>query len=96
MALMVSKGEACDRMPDCAIFAGTRWEPPSVYERVEWLAEQFRFLLHVAAAVATCRPSSPASAPAAMWMSPSTRRDLCVNRSQKQRITANDLNGPSP
>ena len=42
MALMASKGEACDRMPDCAIFAGTRWEPPSVYERVAWLAEQFR------------------------------------------------------
>ena len=56
MALMVCKGEACDRVPDCDIFAGTRWEPPSVYEHIEWLVEQFRFYLHVAAAVATCRP----------------------------------------
>ena len=36
MALMASGG-AFDRVPDCAIFADTRWEPPSVYEHVEWL-----------------------------------------------------------
>ena len=46
MALMASGG-AFDRVPDCAIFADTRWEPPSVYEHVEWLAGQLRFPVHV-------------------------------------------------
>ena len=39
MALMASQG-AFDRVPDCAIFADTRWEPPSVYEHVEWLGDR--------------------------------------------------------
>ena len=50
MALMAGQslpptgsGGAFDRVPDCAIFADTRWEPPSVYEHVEWLARQLRF-----------------------------------------------------
>ena len=54
MALMASQslpptgsGGAFDRVPDCAIFADTRWEPPSVYEHVEWLARQLRFPLYV-------------------------------------------------
>ena len=38
MALMASGG-AFDRVPDCAIFADTRWEPPSVYEHVEWVID---------------------------------------------------------
>ena len=46
MALMASQG-AFDRVPDCAIFADTRWEPPSVYEHVEWLRERLSFPLHV-------------------------------------------------
>ena len=46
MALMASGG-AFDRVPDCAIFADTRWEPPSVYEHLEWLAGQLRFPVHV-------------------------------------------------
>ena len=46
MALMASKG-ASDRIPDCAIFADTRWEPPSIYEHLEWLAGQLRFSLYV-------------------------------------------------
>ena len=46
MALMASQG-AFDRIPDCAIFADTHWEPPSVYEHIEWLAGQLRFPLHV-------------------------------------------------
>ena len=46
MALMASKG-AFDRIPDCAIFADTRWEPPSIYEHLEWLAGQLRFPLYV-------------------------------------------------
>ena len=46
MALMAGKG-AFDRLPHCAIFADTRWKPPSVYEHVEWLKDQLSFPLHV-------------------------------------------------
>ena len=46
MALMANEG-AFDRIPDCAIFADTRWEPPSIYEHLEWLAGQLRFPLYV-------------------------------------------------
>ena len=46
MALMAGEG-AFDRVPDCAIFADTRWEPPSVYEHIEWLAGHLLFPLHV-------------------------------------------------
>ena len=46
MALMASRG-AFDRIPDCAIFADTRWEPPSVYEHIEWLEDQLSFPLYV-------------------------------------------------
>ena len=42
MALMANAG-AFDRVPDCAIFADTRWEPPSVYEHIEWLSKQLSF-----------------------------------------------------
>ena len=42
MALMASQG-AFDRVPDCAIFADTRWEPPSVYEHTDWLEGQLSF-----------------------------------------------------
>ena len=54
MALMASQsllptgsGGAFDRIPDCAIFADTRWEPPSVYEHIEWLRDWLSFPLHV-------------------------------------------------
>ena len=46
MALMASQG-AFDNIPDCAIFADTHWEPPSVYEHVEWLRDRLSFPLHV-------------------------------------------------
>ena len=46
MALMANEGEF-GRLPDCAIFADTRWEPPSIYEHLEWLAGQLRFPLYV-------------------------------------------------
>ena len=46
MALMASRG-AFDRVPDCAIFADTHWEPPTIYTHLEWLAGQLRFPLHV-------------------------------------------------
>ena len=54
MALMASQslpptgsGGAFDRVPDCAIFADTRWEPPSVYEHIQWLEGQLSFPLYV-------------------------------------------------
>ena len=47
MALMASAG-AFDRTPDCAIFADTRWEPPSIYDHLDWLEGQLRFPLYVA------------------------------------------------
>lgn len=46
MALLASEG-AFDRIPDCAIFADTGWEPPSIYEHMDWLAGQIGFPLHV-------------------------------------------------
>ncbi len=46
MALMASAG-AFDSVPDCAVFADTHWEPPSLYTHLEWLAGQLRFPLHV-------------------------------------------------
>lgn len=46
MTLMASEG-AFDRIPDCAIFADTRWEPPSIYEHLAWLVKQIGFPLHV-------------------------------------------------
>ena len=46
MALMAGT-EAFDRVPDCAIFADTHWEPPSVYDHIEWLKDQLRFPLYV-------------------------------------------------
>ncbi len=46
MALMASDG-AFDPLPDCAIFADTGWEPPSIYTHISWLAEQISFSLYV-------------------------------------------------
>ena len=46
MALMASEGDF-DPMSDCAIFADTYWEPPSVYDHLEWLKTQLRFHLYV-------------------------------------------------
>ena len=46
MALMAGEG-AFDRTPDCAIFADTHWEPPSIYEHLEWLKDQLSFPLYV-------------------------------------------------
>ena len=46
MALMAGDG-AFDRVPDCAVFADTKWEPPSIYTHLEWLEGQLRFPLYV-------------------------------------------------
>ena len=42
MALMASGG-ALGPMPDCAIFADTHWEPPTIYTHLEWLAGNLAF-----------------------------------------------------
>ena len=46
LALMAGQG-SFDRVPDCAIFADTKWEPPSIYSHLEWLGGQLPFPLHV-------------------------------------------------
>ena len=46
MALMAGEG-AFDRVPDCAIFADTHWEPPSIYAHLDWLEGQLHFPLYV-------------------------------------------------
>ena len=46
MALMASGG-AFGPMPDCAIFADTHWEPPSIYAHLEWLSGRLAFPLYV-------------------------------------------------
>lgn len=33
--------------PDCAIFADTQWEPPAVYEQLEWLRSQTSIPIHI-------------------------------------------------
>ena len=46
MALMASRG-AFDRVPDCAVFADTHWEPPNIYTHLDWLSKQLGFPLYV-------------------------------------------------
>ena len=46
VALMASQG-AFDAIPDCAIFADTHWEPPSLYTHLDWLAERLGFPVYV-------------------------------------------------
>ncbi len=46
MALMAGEG-AFGRIPDCAIFADTHWEPPSIYDHLQWLEGRLGFPLHV-------------------------------------------------
>lgn len=43
LALMAERGEHGLPKPDVAIFADTGWEPPSVYEHLDWLQEQLSF-----------------------------------------------------
>ncbi len=42
MALMANEKEF-GRLPDCAIFADTRWEPPSIYEHLTWPRDRLSF-----------------------------------------------------
>ena len=46
MALMASGG-AFGQLPDCAIFADTHWEPPTIYPHLDWLAERLAFPLYI-------------------------------------------------
>ena len=43
LALMAERGEYGLTKPDVAIFADTGWEPPSVYEHLDWLSKQLSF-----------------------------------------------------
>ena len=43
MALMAEQGYNGMTKPDLAIFADTGWEPPSVYEHLEWLKGQLSY-----------------------------------------------------
>ena len=43
LALMAESGEYGLPKPDVAIFADTGWEPPGVYEHLEWLKSQLSF-----------------------------------------------------
>ncbi|MCY4436271.1 MAG: DUF6339 family protein [Chloroflexi bacterium] len=43
LALMAERGEYGLPRPDVAIFADTGWEPPAVYEHLEWLKSQLSF-----------------------------------------------------
>ena len=43
LALMADRGEHGLTKPDVAIFADTGWEPPSVYEHLEWLSKEVSY-----------------------------------------------------
>ena len=43
LALMADRGEYGLTKPDVAIFADTGWEPPSVYEHLDWLRTQISY-----------------------------------------------------
>jgi len=45
MALMANEGILTPR-PDCAIFADTGWEPPAIYEHLDWLEEKLDFPIY--------------------------------------------------
>ena len=45
MALMASGG-AFGQLPDCAIFADTHWEPPTIYTHLDWLSRNLSFPLY--------------------------------------------------
>ena len=51
LALMAAHGEI-GPMPDCAVFADTRWEPQAVYDHLRWLASPnvLPFPVHIVSA----------------------------------------------
>ena len=50
MALMAERGELGMPKPDIALFADTQWEPPAVYEHLEWLKKQVSFEIRTVSA----------------------------------------------
>ena len=46
MSFMASGG-AFGAIPDCAIFADTHWEPPTIYTHLDWLSRNLSFPLYV-------------------------------------------------
>ncbi len=46
MALMASGG-AFGQLPDCAIFAATHWESPTIYTHLDWLSRNLSFPLYI-------------------------------------------------
>ena len=44
LALMAARGEIA--MPDCAVFADTQAEPPSVYRWLDWLEKQLPYRVY--------------------------------------------------
>ena len=43
LALMAEEGWGGLEKPDVAVFADTQWEPPSVYEHLDWLEKQLSY-----------------------------------------------------
>ena len=43
----IASGGAFGAIPDCAIFAATHWEPPTIYTHLDWLPKQLSFPLYV-------------------------------------------------
>lgn len=43
LALMAERGEYGLQKPDVAVFADTGWEPPAVYDHLDWLSKQLSF-----------------------------------------------------
>ena len=66
MAIMASGGEF-DRVPDCAVFADTHWEPPTIYTHLDWLSGNLTYPLYVVDNGAACgrtqrpSPTTPAT-----------------------------------
>ena len=44
---LVASGGAFGQLPDCAIFADTHWEPPTIYTHLDWLSRNLSFPLYV-------------------------------------------------
>ena len=74
MALMAEQGYNGMPKPDLAIFADTGWEPPSVYEHLEWLKGQLSYEVITVSAgnikEDLLRGRNPADT--ALWTSPRT------------------------
>ena len=100
MALMASGG-AFGQLPDCAIFADTHWEPPTIYTHLDWLSRNLRFPpvrggQRAQPARGRQGPHQPLLQPGLHRSSPIPSRDLPVQEGGTDRATAWDGgNAPS-